>query len=67
LIEDEHVKLDEIHEVIGIAATWLMKSFQPIKARSIIMVLRAREAEVTDCREKSIYAAARQMVMNKMQ
>lgn len=46
--EDEHVGLENIQEVIGEAATWLMNSRLPVNADNLMMVLRARRVMVKE-------------------
>ena len=48
LKEDEHVGLENIQEVIGEAATWLMNSRLPVNADNLMMVLRARRVMVKE-------------------
>jgi len=54
LNEDEHVLLENIQEVIGEAATWLMNSRLPVNADNLIMVLRARSVMVKEKQQLSI-------------
>lgn len=64
--DDEQVKPEEIHEAIGLAATYLMNSHMPVKASTLIMVLRAQGIMATQARQKRIFEAARVQVMAKV-
>jgi len=48
LNEDEQDGLENIQEVIGEAATWLMNSRLPVNADNLMMVLRARRVMVKE-------------------
>ncbi len=63
--EDEQVSLEEIHETIGQAATWLMNSRLPLKASNLMMVLRAQLSMTTHPRQKVVLEAAQQHLVRK--
>jgi len=52
LNDDEQVRLENIQEVVGEAATWLMNSHLPVNADNLMMVLRARRIMVKDTQQK---------------
>jgi len=66
LNDDEQVQPEEIHEAIGLAASYLMDSQMPVKASNLVMVLRAQGIMATHPRQKKIYEAARLLVMEKV-
>lgn len=64
--DDEQVQPEEIHEAIGLAATYLMNSQMPVKASNLMMVLRAQGIMTATPRQKKIFEAARLRVMGKV-
>lgn len=64
--EDEQVRLEEIHEAVGIAAAYLMNSRLPVTASNTIMVLRAQGVMVMNKRQKQILAAAKKHLLEKI-
>ncbi|VYT80637.1 hypothetical protein [Metakosakonia massiliensis] len=64
--EDEHVLPEEIHEAIGLVATYLMNSRLPVKADNLIMVLRAQEIMVTCSRQRGVLEATRHYLDKRM-
>ncbi|QOV69961.1 hypothetical protein [Citrobacter sp. BDA59-3] len=63
--ENEQVQPEEIHEAIGLAATYLMNSRLPIKADNLVMVLRAQEVMATCSRQRSVLEATRHYLMQR--
>lgn len=66
LNDDVQVEPEEIHEVIGIAATYLMHSQRPVKPSNLVMVLRAQSSITTDPRQKRVLDAARQLILEQV-
>ncbi|WLI77254.1 hypothetical protein Q5705_01440 [Kosakonia sp. H02] len=64
--DDEQVQPDEIHEAIGLAATYLMNAQMPVKPSNLLMVLRAQSIMTTESRQKRILEAARQQIMERV-
>lgn len=62
---DEEVQPAEVHEAIGLAATYLMNSHLPVKASNLLMVLRAQAIITTHPRQKRVLEAARLLIMEK--
>ncbi|WP_090461234.1 hypothetical protein [Enterobacter sp.] len=60
LNQDERVRLENIQEVIGEAATYLMNSRKPVDADNLLMVLRTRSGMTTDPRQKQVLDASLQ-------
>ncbi|WP_143102643.1 MULTISPECIES: hypothetical protein [unclassified Enterobacter] len=58
--QDERVRLENIQEVIGEAATYLMNSRKPVDADNLLMVLRTRSGMTTDPRQKQVLDASLQ-------
>lgn len=56
--QDEHDLLENIQEIIGEAATWLMKSSLPVDAGNLLMVLRARSIMVKEEQQKRMLEAS---------
>ncbi|MGK9175724.1 hypothetical protein KXR87_21310 [Yokenella regensburgei] len=55
--EDEQIRIEEIHETIGQAATYLMNSRLPVNSANIIMVLRAQLIITTNPGQKKVLEA----------
>ena len=66
LNDNEQVQLEEIHETIGQAATYLMNSRLPVNAGNLIMVLRAQLITTTNARQKVVLEATRQHLEHKL-
>jgi len=60
LNQDERVRLENIQEVIGEAATYLKNSRKPVDADNLLMVLRTRSGMTTDPRQKQVLDASLQ-------
>jgi len=66
LNDDVQVQPAEIHEAIGLAATYLMHSQRPVKPSNLIMVRRAQSSITTDPRQKRVFDAARQLILDRI-
>ena len=55
--EDDQVRLENIQEVVGEAAAWLMNSRLPVNADNLMMMLRARRIMVKEPQQKRVLDA----------
>lgn len=55
--------LDEVYEVIGRAAGYLMKLHLPVNMRNISLLLRANEILFIGRQRQKIYLMARKLIM----
>lgn len=56
-----------IREVIGIAATLLIRKRIPVTTRGLLQLLKQEEERAENAGREDIYRAARQQIMQKMQ
>ncbi|WP_125454250.1 hypothetical protein [Franconibacter pulveris] len=64
--DNEHVPLQEIHEVIGEAATYLINSHLPVNVDNLVMVLRVQEVMKKSPQHKEVLSVARRYLLQKL-
>lgn len=65
--KDELTDEEKISEAIGLAATWLIRNNKPVTARELSQLLKFEEEKTADAGHKIILAAARKLLLRKMQ